>query len=152
MSNRQQRRAFAAQNKFFRVVPILKRPDGTLEECVQTSLIDAELEDCFVIRVPPSTSTQQAREIEAQLTQTMKKPCLVVTRNIEFCRVEPVGAAELAHLIKGVENHGPTEEERRTMLANTVAGAVAVRRSVDALPGEGTVAGPDEPEPGDPRP
>jgi len=129
MTNRQQRRAFAATNKFYRVVPIFRAADGTLEESVQTSLIDAELDDCFVIRVPPTTSTQQAKEIEARLTETRKKPCLVVTRNIEFCRVEPVPASELAHLIKGVENHGPTEEERRTINAgNTFASAVAHAR------------------------
>ncbi len=101
--NRRQRRAFAASESWFRVVPVFRNADGNLEESVQASIIDGELDDCFVIRVPPTTSTAQAKLIEERLTQEMKRPCLVVTRNIEFCRVEPVSSSEMARLLKGVD-------------------------------------------------
>ena len=130
MSNRQQRRAFAASQTWTRVVPYFKSTDGmTLEESVQTSVIDGDLGKCFVIRVPPSTSIAQMKAIEEQLTQELSKPCLVVTRNIEFCRTEPVDRNEMAALLKGAENNGPTEEERRTVsLGSTVGAALASAR------------------------
>ena len=72
--NRRQRRAFAASESWFRVVPVFRNADGNLEESVQASIIDGELDDCFVIRVPPTTSTAQAKLIEERLTQEMKRP------------------------------------------------------------------------------
>lgn len=137
--NRRQRRSVAAGTKFFRVTPIFKRADGTLEESVQASVIDGALEKCHVIRVPPTTSTAQAKDIEARLTAELGKPCLVVTRNIEFCMVEPVPANEMASLLKGIDRNEPTQEERRTValgstfataLANARDGNVAVEHAV----------------------
>lgn len=108
-----------------KTVPV---PGEDLEESVQTSLIDGDIGECFVIRVPNSTSVQKANEIEARLTETLKRPCLVVTRNIEFCRVEPVSPSEMAKLLKGVNNAGPTSEERAAMAGSvtTTEGGIKV--------------------------
>lgn len=114
-----------------RITPLFRKPDGTLEEHVETSLIDGEFEDCLIIRVPPTTSVAQARDIEQRLTTELKKNCIVVTRNIEFCKVEPVDPKELAHLLKGVDRHVPSDKERQAVLSTTIAGTLAgVRRTL----------------------
>lgn len=88
---------------------------SSLEEHVETSLIDGAFDECVIIRVPPSCSMAMARDIEQRLTTELKRNCIVVTRNIEFCAVDVVDKSEMAHLLKGIDNPGPIEEERRAM-------------------------------------
>jgi hypothetical protein len=135
-SNRSQRRAFTASQKFWRVTPLFRDPEGgDLREHVETSLIDGDFADCLVIRVPATCSISQARDIEEKLTAETKKNCIVVTKNIEFCRVERVDPKELTHLLKGIERNEPTQEEvRKVAIGGAVASALATARDR----GEGT--------------
>jgi hypothetical protein len=88
----------------------------------------------LIIRVPPTCSLQKARDIEAELTGRLKKNCIVVTRNIEFCRVESVDPKELAHLLKAVDRHDPTDAEsaRLTSLGSSLATAIASAKELGA--------------------
>lgn len=75
-----------------------------MEKHVETSLIDGELNECVIIRVPSTCSVAQARDIEQRLTTELKANCIVVTKNIEFCQTDPVERSEIAHLLKDFED------------------------------------------------
>lgn len=114
MPNRTQRKALATATTYYRITPLFRRPEGDLEECVTSSIVDGALDECMVVRVPSTTTFSQAQEIEKKLTEKLSRPCIVTTRNIEFCKVEVVPAKEIAHLLKAASK--PTEEEKRDRL------------------------------------
>ena len=146
MSNRNQRRAIAARNTFYRVTPMIKEEleDGTdlQDQQGNISIIDTKFNDCLVALVPPTTSFDMARELEQRLIKEFKRNVIVMTDNIALCRVEgPLDKKEIAALFKGVENADP--EAIAESLVHRAIVADQEKEAEDAR----EALGPDEGEP-----
>lgn len=86
---------------YLRVIPLSRGESGELVDGVQTYVIHTKLEDLRVARVPVTMSVQQAQLVEKQLTDKFGQDVLVLSDNVELCRVEVVSDDEVAKLLKG---------------------------------------------------
>lgn len=134
-SNRRQRRAIIARNTFFRVVPmeVKDHVKGVDLQDAQGSIqiIDQDFNDVVVVRLPNTTSYDMAEEIGNRLKKVLDQNVVLLTNNIELCRVEgPLGKKELAEVFKGVDND-KAEDIAETLLEQAITKAKAEGHATD---------------------
>jgi predicted neutral ceramidase superfamily lipid hydrolase len=102
--NRQERRVLSAQYpQYWRVTPMFRKEDATLEAGLQTYVIHTKPVDLVIVVTPTNTCTVEfAQKTEQELMAKFQKDVILTTDNVQFLKVEPVDPQELAKLLKGV--------------------------------------------------
>jgi hypothetical protein len=70
----------------------------------ESALIEAGIRDHVVVSVPHTTSQQSVEELVTRLGDTLGKPVIFVTHNVQFLRVRKLTGSEAAKVTKRAQH------------------------------------------------
>lgn len=85
----------------YRLTAYFRNAEDKLEAAPSTWVVDGEIEGSIIVRVPVSTTMREAHEIENKLVAQLHKPVIVLTSNIELCKVTKLMPDEINTILNG---------------------------------------------------
>lgn len=77
-------------------------------------IVKGKIEDHVIVSVSPNMSQRSANELVVKLGETIKKPTIIVTHNIQFLRAQKISAKDAMKISKRMEGGiGDTDNTKK---------------------------------------